>query len=246
MNRGDLAPMKPQVYVDPRPAGYFDRFHQRARAREPDWVYTLIRILTYPYCRMAFRLQAEGVENVPSGAPTILAPTHFSGMDHWFVGMLLTRRVRFMAKSQLFRGPILDFVLSHAGAFPVRRGQRDEEAIVTALAILRRGGLLVMYPEGGRSRSGEIGESARPGIGRLALESGAPVVPVAIHGSERARNWRRLQFPAVTVRYGRPMRFGPEASPTRERQQEVADEVFAEVRALHARLAAGTAEAPVR
>ncbi len=247
MNRGDLAPMRPQVYVDPRPAGYFDRFHQRARTREPDWVYTLIRILTYPYCRLVFRLHAEGVGNLPAGAPTILAPTHFSAMDHWFVGLLLPRRVRFMAKSQLFRGPVLDFILSHAGAFPVRRGQRDEEAIVTALAILRHGGLLVIYPEGGRSRSGEIGETARPGIGRLALESGALVVPVAIHGSERARNWLRLRFPAVTVRYGRPMRFGqPESGASRERQQEIADQVFAEVRALHARLAAGTPESPSR
>jgi 1-acyl-sn-glycerol-3-phosphate acyltransferase len=242
MNRGDLAPMKPQVYVDPRPAEYFDRFHQHARTREPDWVYTLIRILTYAYCRLVFRLHAEGTENVPAGAPTILAPTHFSAMDHWFVGLLLPRRVRFMAKSQLFRGRALEFILPRAGAFPVRRGQRDDEAIVSALTILRRGGVLVIYPEGGRSRSGQIGHSARPGIGRLALESGAPVVPVAIHGSERARNWRRLQFPAVTVRYGRPMRFGPRGSPSRERQQEVADEVFDEVRALYARLAAGTPE----
>jgi 1-acyl-sn-glycerol-3-phosphate acyltransferase len=246
MNRDDLAPMKPQVYLDPRPAEYFDRFHQRARSREPDWVYTLIRILTYPYFRIVYRLHAEGVENVPAGAPTILAPTHFSAMDHWFVGLLLSRRVRFMAKSQLFRGHALEFILPHGGAFPVRRGLRDEESITTSLAILRRGGLLVIYPEGGRSRSGRIGRSARPGIGRLALESGAPVVPVAIHGSERARNWRRLQFPRVTVRYGRPMRFGPEADPSRERQQQVADEVFEEVRALHARLAAGTPEPPGR
>jgi 1-acyl-sn-glycerol-3-phosphate acyltransferase len=242
MDRSDLAPMKPQVYVDPRPAEYFDRFHQRARTREPDWVYTLIRILTYPYVRIVYRLHAEGIENVPAGAPTILAPTHFSAMDHWFVGMFLPRRVRFMAKSQLFRGRVLEFILFHSGAFPVRRGQRDEEAITTALKILRRGGLLVMYPEGGRSRTGHIGQSARPGIGRLALQTGAPVVPAAIHGSERARNWRRLQFPTVTVRYGRPLRFGPEAQPSRERQQQVADEVFAEVRALHARLSAGAPE----
>ncbi len=234
--------MKPQVYVDPRPAEYFDRFHRRARTHEPDWVYTLIRFLTYPYCRAVYRLHAEGIDNVPAGAPATLAPTHFSAMDHWFVGLMLPRRVRFMAKSQLFRGRVLEFILSHGGAFPVRRGQRDEEAIVTALTILRHGGLLVIYPEGGRSRAGVIGESPRPGIGRLALESGAAVIPVAIHGSEQARNWRWLQFPAVTVRYGRPLRFGPEASPSRERQQEVADEVFAEVRSLYARLVAGKPE----
>jgi len=222
--------MKPQVYVDPRPPEYFDRFHARARRREPDWFYT--------YCRLVFRIRAEDTDHVPADGPVILAPNHFSAMDHWFVGILLRRRVHFMAKSQLFRGRALEFVLAHAAAFPVRRGQRDEEAIITALTILRRGGILVIYPEGGRSRSGHIGHSARAGIGRLALESGAPVVPVAIHGSERARNWRRLQFSAVTVRYGEPLRWEPEPEPSRERQQARADDVLAAVRALHGDLAA--------
>jgi 1-acyl-sn-glycerol-3-phosphate acyltransferase len=150
--------------------------------------------------------------------------------------------VRFMAKSQLFRGRPLEFILAHAGAFPVRRGQHDEEAITTALTILGRGGVLVIYPEGGRSRSGQIGQSARPGIGRLAFESGAPVVPVAIHGSERARNWRRLQFPAVTIRYGHPIRFALDPDAPRERHQRAADEVLAAVRALHREAASADAE----
>ncbi len=242
MTRSDLAPMRPQIYIDPRPPSHFARFHRRARTHEPDWVYTFIRLVSYPYCRLVYRLHAEGTENVPASGPVILAPTHFSAMDHWFVGLLLRRPVRFMAKSQLFRGPFLDFILTHVGAFPVRRGQRDEEAIVTAETILRAGGMVVMYPEGGRSRSGRLGDSARPGIGRLALETGSPVVPVVIHGSEQARNWRRLQFPAVTVRYGAPLRFAPEAGPSRERQQQVADEIFAAVHALYFRLAAAKAE----
>jgi 1-acyl-sn-glycerol-3-phosphate acyltransferase len=95
-----------------------------------------------------------------------------------------------------------------------------------------------MYDEGGRSRSGQIGSSARPGIGRLALETGAPVVPVAIHGSERARNWRRFEFPAVTVRYGEPLSFEVELGPSRERQQAVADQVLAAVRTMHRELEA--------
>lgn len=228
-----IAPMRPQVYLDPRPAAYFDRFHARARARGPDWIYPLVRVISYPYVRLLYRLRAQGLSNVPSRGPVILAPNHFSAMDHWFVGLLLHRQVRFMAKSQLFKGPFLEFVLSHAGAFPVRRGQRDSEAITTAQAILGQGGVLVMYVEGGRSRSARIGQTARPGIGRLSLETGAPIVPVAIHGSERARNWRRLEFPSVTVRYGEPMAFGVEHEASRERQQAVADEVLARVRAMH-------------
>lgn len=231
----DLAPLKPQIYTDPRPAEYFERFHAWARSHEPDWVYTFVRVVSYPYCRLVFRLRAQGIENVPATGPAILAPNHFSAMDHWFVGILLLRRVRFMAKSQLFKGRFLEFILTHAGAFPVRRGRADEEAITTAKEILGDGGLLVMYPEGGRSRSGKVGTTARRGIGRLALEVGAPVVPVAVVGSERARNWRRLQFPAITVRYGAPMRFEPEPDAGRERQQQVADEVLAAVRALHDR-----------
>jgi 1-acyl-sn-glycerol-3-phosphate acyltransferase len=244
MDRSDLAPMKPQVYVDPRPAGYFTRFHERARTREPDWVYTFIKVVSYPYCRLVFRLHAQQLELVPPDGPLILASNHFSSMDHWFVGILLSRPVRFMAKSQLFNGRFLEFVLPHAGAFPVRRGQHDEEAITTSLTILGRGGVLVIYPEGGRSRSGKIGDSARPGLGRLALQSGAPVVPVAIHGSERTRNWRRLQVPAVTVRYGSPMRYPIEPDAPRERQQQVADEVLAEVRALHRSVSSTRVGAP--
>jgi 1-acyl-sn-glycerol-3-phosphate acyltransferase len=229
----ELAPLRPQVYVDPRPAEYFDRFHAWARTHEPDWVYTFVKVVSYPYCRLVFRLRAKNLGNVPPAGPVILAPNHFSAMDHWFVGILLPRRVRFMAKSQLFKGGLLEFILLHAGAFPVRRGQRDEEAIRTAAELLRREGVVVMYPEGGRSRSGRIGTTARRGVGRLAIETGAPVVPVAVIGSERARNWRRLQFPSVTVRYGEPLRFDADHEPSRERQQEVADHVLARIRQLH-------------
>ena len=226
--------LRPQVYLDERPAEYFTRFHEHARTHEPDWVYWLVKILSDPYVRLAFRLKAYGLQKVPASGPVILAPNHFSAMDHWFVGIRLwPRRVRFMAKSQLFRGRLLEYIMAHGGAFPVRRGQRDEEAIKTALTILERGGVIVIYPEGGRSRTGHLGSSARPGIGRLALESGAPVVPVAVHGSERARNWRRLRFPDVAVRYGDALRFAVEPDPSRQRQQEVADQIFAEVRELH-------------
>ena len=109
-------------------------------------------------------------------------------MDHFLVAALMRREVHFMAKSQLFGvHPVLDFIYKHGGVFPVRRGKRDEEAFKTAHAMLDRGGIVLMYGEGGRSRSKKLGEP-KPGLGRLALESGVPVVPVAIHGSAgRAR-----------------------------------------------------------
>jgi 1-acyl-sn-glycerol-3-phosphate acyltransferase len=231
----DLTPIRAQVYKDPRPAAYFDRFHARARTREPDPVYEIVRILTSLYAWGAFRTRGIAPEHVPPSGPVILAPNHFSFLDHFFLGASIRRKVRFMAKSQLFARP-MQFVYSHGGVFPVRRGHRDEEAFVTAGTILDRGDCLAMYCEGGRSRSGRIGERARPGIGRLALESGAPVVPVAIHGSSHVRNWKRLQFPKVTVLYGEPFRYERVPEPTRDQQQAVADEILAAITQLYERL----------
>jgi 1-acyl-sn-glycerol-3-phosphate acyltransferase len=162
----------------------------------------------------------------------ILAPNHFSFMDHFFVGAFVRRRVQFMAKSQLFTKP-MQWIYSPGGVFPVRRGFADEDAFLTANTVLRRGGPIVMYCEGGRSRSGKLSEKPKRGIGRLALESGATVVPVAIHGSSKVRNWKRLQFPKVVVQYGDPIRWEAVADPTRDQQQAVADEVFAHIKKLY-------------
>jgi 1-acyl-sn-glycerol-3-phosphate acyltransferase len=224
--------IKEQVYKDPRPASYFGRFHEHARTREPNWVYEVVRLGTAAMAWTVFRLRGLRAERVPAEGPVILAPNHFSFFDHFFLGISLRRKVRFMAKSQLFSPP-LEYVFSHGGTFPVRRGYRDEETFITSGVILGRGGCVGMYCEGGRSRTGRVGDEARPGIGRLALESGAPVVPVAIHGSSRVRNWKRLRFPAVTVLYGEPVRWERVEDPTREQQQEVADQILAEIRALY-------------
>jgi 1-acyl-sn-glycerol-3-phosphate acyltransferase len=230
-----LAGLKDQVYKDPRPATYFTRFHERARTREPDWVYEAIRILITFYGYLAFRARAIGADNVPSSGRVIVAPNHFSFMDHFLVAMFLRRRVRFMAKSQLFSPP-MEWIYTHGGVFPVRRGERDEEAFITADGILDREGCVTLYPEAGRSRTGKLAERAKPGVGRLALETGSPVVPVAIFGSHKVRNWKRLQFPKVTVQFGEPLTFPREANPSRERQQEVADQVFGRVKEMHAEL----------
>jgi 1-acyl-sn-glycerol-3-phosphate acyltransferase len=231
----ELAPMREQVYSDPRPKEYFDRFHERARTREPDWAYELVRVITSLYAYTLLRTRAITSENVPGRGAVILAPNHFSFMDHFLMGCYTRRKVRFMAKSQLFKRP-MQFIYSHGGVFPVRRGARDEEAFVTAETILARGGAITMYCEGGRSRTGKLAEKAKRGIGRLALETGAPVVPIAIHGSSKVRNWKRLQFPTVTVQYGEPIRWERVENPTREQQQAVADAILDEIKQLYAGL----------
>ena len=184
---------------------------------------------------MAFRTRAIASQNVPNG-PVILAPNHGSFMDHFFAGAYLRRRVRFMAKSQLFKPGLANYIFSHGGVFPVRRGHHDEEAFITAFELLGRGEAVVMYPEGGRSRTGDLAAEAKPGVGRLALESGAPVVPVAILGSHQVRNWKRLHFPRITVQYGTPFRFDRVEHSTREQQQEVADYILDRVREIHSQL----------
>jgi 1-acyl-sn-glycerol-3-phosphate acyltransferase len=228
----ELASMREQVYSDPRPKEYFDRFHERARTREPDSVYELVRILTSLYSYTLLRARSITVENVPGSGAVILAPNHFSFMDHFLMGCYTRRKVRFMAKSQLFKRP-MQFIYTHGGVFPVRRGARDEDTFVTARAILARAGAITMYCEGGRSRTGKVGTEAKRGIGRLALETGAPIVPIAIHGSSHIRNWKRLQFPKVTIQYGEPIRWDRIEDPTREQQQAVADQVLTEIRRLY-------------
>jgi 1-acyl-sn-glycerol-3-phosphate acyltransferase len=231
----DLAPIREQVYNDPRPKEYFERFHERARTREPNWVYEATRLITSVYAYTFLRARAISVENVPGSGGVILAPNHFSFMDHFLMGCYLRRKVRFMAKSQLFKRP-MQIIYTHGGVFPVRRGARDEEMFITAETLLGKGAAITMYCEGGRSRTGKIAEQAKRGIGRLALETGAPVVPIAIHGSSRVRNWKRLQFPKVTIQYGEPLRWERVEGPTREQQQAVADDVLAEIRRMHAGL----------
>ena len=231
----ELVQMKEQVYTDPRPKQYFDRFHERSRTRDPDWVYELVRMLTTLYALTFFRTRSISSEKVPASGSVILAPNHFSFMDHFLLGAFIRRKIRFMAKSQLFKRP-MQFIYTHGGVFPVRRGARDEEAFITADSVLNRGGVVAMYCEGGRSRTGKLNDKAKRGIGRLALETGAPVVPVAIQGSSKIRNWKRLQFPKVTVQYGQPMRWERVERPTREQQQAVADEILVEIRKLYAGL----------
>jgi 1-acyl-sn-glycerol-3-phosphate acyltransferase len=147
-----LSSLKPQVYTDPRPKEYFDRFHARARSRAPSFVYELVRVFSSLYAWTLLRARAIDAQNVPETGAAILAPNHFSYMDHFLIGIFIRRKVRFMAKSQLFT-PLARWVYLQGGVFPVRRGARDDEAFITAEAILEQNGVVAMYPEGGRSRT---------------------------------------------------------------------------------------------
>jgi 1-acyl-sn-glycerol-3-phosphate acyltransferase len=229
--------IKPQVYVDPRSPLELAPFHEWARTHQPGWTYAAIRVLLTPVALTLYRTRAVGAGNVPADGAFILAPNHFSNMDHFFCCVYLRRQIRFMSKSQFFgNNPVLSYLFRVSGHFPVRRGHSDEEAFITAHSILARGGAIGIYAEGGRSRSGSLGEP-RPGIGRLALESGVPVIPVAIHGSAGVRRWRRGRFPRVRISYGEPLRFEPQPAPDRATQLAAARQIFDRVRGLYDDLA---------
>src|SRR5687767_4937313 len=129
-------------------------------------------------------MHVSGAACIPSEGAAIVAPNHKSFWDSFFIGVCTRRHLRFMAKTELIEARY-GRVLVRLGAFPVRRGQSDEDALETARTILRQGGLLALFPEGTRVRDpGQLGHPRR-GAGRLALETGAPLVPAAITGTDR-------------------------------------------------------------
>jgi 1-acyl-sn-glycerol-3-phosphate acyltransferase len=145
-------------------------------------LYAAVRLLLTPPLRLWFRLRISGAEHIPAERAAIIAPNHKSFMDVFFLGLGTRRHVRYMAKVELFRGP-LAWLLPRLGAFPVRRGEADEDALETARAILDQGGLLVVFPEGTRVDEPDALGSPHHGAGRLALESGAPIIPAAVAGT---------------------------------------------------------------
>jgi 1-acyl-sn-glycerol-3-phosphate acyltransferase len=148
------------------------------------WLYGLVRGIVAPLFRLYFRMHVSGAEHIPAEGAAIIAPNHKSFWDSFFIGVCTRRHLRFMAKTELIQARY-GRLLVRLGAFPVRRGQADADALETARTILRQGGLLALFPEGTRVRDPDELGNPRRGAGRLALETGAPLVPCAITGTEK-------------------------------------------------------------
>lgn len=166
-------------------------------------VYLVAGGISWPVVRGLFRLRARGVENVPEGG-FVLAANHTSNFDPWPLGIpfLPRRQLRFMAKAELFN-PLLTPILRGGGAFKVRRGEGDVEAMRTAIELVQAGEIVVMFPEGTRQRKGlRKRRTARPhtGAARIALAAEAPLVPAAIAGTDRL-----LRLGPLRVAYGPPL-----------------------------------------
>jgi 1-acyl-sn-glycerol-3-phosphate acyltransferase len=204
LNHQNLAEPEPPAGEEPVD---LSGFRERSLQRGVNPVfYWFIRALFVPFFLVYFRMQRVGREHLPRSGPLLLASNHRSFLDPFVIGTLVKRPVYYMAKRELFEKRWQAWALNALGAFPVDRGAGDGDALETARAILARGDCVVVFPEGTRVRPGPLGEPRR-GIGRLALETGAPVVPVAVIGSDAVRRGWRIRPRKVRLRVGPPLRF---------------------------------------
>jgi 1-acyl-sn-glycerol-3-phosphate acyltransferase len=188
----------------------------------PGPAYLLLALISYLPVKLLFRLRARGRENVPRDGGAVLAANHTSNFDPWPLGLPLfpRRYLRFMAKSELYWFP-LTLVLKGGGAFPVRRGERDVEAIQKAVDLCREGHIVVMFPEGTRRKKGLRKKwEARPhtGAARIAREAGVPLIPAAIKGTDRL-----IRIGPLRVVYGQPVE---QSEDPQETTQRLMDEIY--------------------
>ncbi len=179
----------------------------------------LVSTIFYPL----YRVKVIGKENFPEEGGVLLCTNHIDNLDPPVVGMTCPRTVHFMAKEELFNAPILKTILPKVQAFPVKRGMSDREAFRTALKLLRGGKVVGMFPEGTRSKTGELGKGLA-GAGFFALKGDADVMPCAIIGPYKP-------FRTLQVVYGKPI----EMAPYRERKasaEEVTEVIMNEIRTL--------------
>jgi 1-acyl-sn-glycerol-3-phosphate acyltransferase len=200
--------------------------HERIRRRGVNApVYWAVRAVLQPLLQIYFRLGRHCRRHVPAKGPVILASNHRSFLDAFVIGSCVRRPVYFLAKRELFENRLQGWILNALGAFPVWRGEGDADALESARAILRRGDPVVIFPEGTRTRNGSL-RPPRRGVGRLALETGAPVVPVAVTGSERARRGWLIRPVRVAVRFGRPLTFPQVQGPSQRLAAEVTGRIW--------------------
>jgi 1-acyl-sn-glycerol-3-phosphate acyltransferase len=190
----------------------------------PSAVYRLVAYLSQPL-RWVYRLEARGQEHVPRERGFVLAANHVSNFDPWPLGLPLFPQhyLRFMGKSELFWWPLSSFITA-AGAFKVRRGQADADAMQTAIDLVRNGEVVVMFPEGTRQKKGLVKKHqprAHTGAARIAREANAPLVPAAIKGTDRL-----ARLGKVKVAYGPPIEPSDDVQETTER-------VMAEIQRLY-------------
>src|SRR5256885_5373112 len=205
-----------------RGSSYLER--ARTRGARPI-VYWLVRGVLQPFFHLYFRMNRLGREHVPTEGAFIIAANHRSFVDPFIIGTLVRRPVYFVAKKELFGNRLQAWFLNAMGAFPIGRGNADQDAMSTAREILERGDVVVIFPEGTRIRPGALGRP-KSGVGRLALQTGAPVVPVAVIGTEAIRRGWRIRPHKVRIRVGRPLTFPRVEQPSPHLARAVTERIW--------------------
>lgn len=206
-----------------------EAYHARLRTQginKP--LYWALRLLTQPLLFAYFRISRTGAQYIPREGGAIIAANHRSFLDPFVIAMLTRRPMYYVAKKELFMRPRRAWLLNALGAFPVDRGNSDKDAVDTARLLLERGELVLIFPEGTRVRPGPLGAPKR-GIGRLALETGAPVVPVAVFGTESLRDGWRVYPHKVRVRAVAPLAFQRADAPSQPLAAAVTSRIWPSV-----------------
>ncbi len=222
--RTSAPPRADDVISDER----FHAYHRFAREHGVNrLVYTVVRLFFVPAFLIWFRLDRQGREHARVDGGLVVASNHRSFLDPFVIGALLPwrRQIQFVAKVELFEPRWQAWFLNRLGAFPIRRGQSDEMAMETARRAVERGGTVVIFPEGTRIRQGALARPKR-GVGRLALETGAQVLPVAVIGSEHVRSGWRIRPKKVRLRAGTPMAFPQTEKPSPSLAASVTDRIW--------------------
>jgi 1-acyl-sn-glycerol-3-phosphate acyltransferase len=195
-------------------------------------VYTILERLLRPILMFVYRVRITGREHVPEAGPCVLAANHVSVMDGFFLGIAVTRQVRFMAKAELYRVPIVKQILEGAGAFPVERGADAGRAVAAGVKLLEQGAVIGVFPEGTSLPDRKRGY--KRGAARLALATGAPLIPVALVGTHLTLEPRthRIRLPRVQIVIGEPLRVELQES-TEEAATELTARLQAAVESLH-------------
>jgi 1-acyl-sn-glycerol-3-phosphate acyltransferase len=208
---------------------YHEAVRRQAIQRRP--LYWVARATIPPIVRVYFRLDRHGHRHIPHRGAVIIASNHRSFLDPFIVSACVHRPVYYVAKRELFRCRLQGWFLNRLGAFPVRRGESDEDSVTTARILLARGEALLIFPEGTRTRRAELGEP-HIGVGRLALLTGAPVVPAVICGTDRVRRGWRVRPVKVRTWCSRPIGFERLDRVTSEAAREATAAIWRQVAEL--------------
>ncbi|MFC4404336.1 lysophospholipid acyltransferase family protein [Gracilibacillus xinjiangensis] len=185
--------------------------------------YRFARFVVKTWLKPKYKVQSIGIENIPKTGPVIICSNHISNFDPPIVGITCPRDIHFLAKEELFKNPIFGFILKNVHAFPIKRGMKDRNALRKGLEVLKEGNVLGLFPEGTRSKTGEL-KKGLAGAGFFALRSDATIIPCAIIGDYSGKK-------PLTVSYGKPVDM-KNLKEKKASAQEVTDVIMEEIRKI--------------